>query len=68
MLVNYELIPMVSPPYRFTNDNIILEVQLLFAIEIGKDPLVGHHYMEFLMIDNRLDCQGVGGRPTLKEL
>lgn len=43
MLVNYELIPMVSPLYRFTNDNIILEVQLLFAIEIGKDPLVGHH-------------------------
>lgn len=68
MLVDHKLISIREPLYRFTRNNIIPWRMITLAVEMDAPLLMDHHFIEFLVVDNRSAYHGMLGRPTLKEL
>lgn len=68
MKVDHELTPVSSPLYGFTGDGIVPRGKITLTIEMGEEPLIAYHFMEFLMVDNRSAYHGALGRPALTYL
>lgn len=66
--VDHDLTTMNSALHSFTGDNIIPRGKITIGTEMETTPLTGHHFMIFLVVDNRSANHGVLGRPSLKKL
>lgn len=68
MEVVNELTSINSPLYGYTSYNMISSGKITLKIEMRSTHLTAHHFMKFLVVDNRSANHGALERPVLKAL